>query len=687
MFLSPQVGARLLVFHRKWAQITGDQWVLETLQQGLRMEFLYQPFQRLKETFVPKNGLQESVILEEINTLLGKHVIESVPRNEINQGFYSTIFVVPKRQGGLRPILNLRPLNQMIIPKHFKMETLRSILKGLRKGDYAITLDLTDAYFHIPIHPQFKQFLRFRFLGKSYQFRAMPFGLRSAPRVFTKIMAVIGAYLRQKLMYIFMYLDDWLMINANKTLLESQLQCLLKLLKSLGLIVNVKKSVLVPTQNLEYLGAHFNLEIGIVTPTEKRFHSIQEIILNLIDSSSTQAVVLLRLLGIMASCIYLIPMGRLHMRPIQLYLLAWWRPNIQPLNHEIPVKPSLIQHLKWWENRQNVFQGMPLEDPVCQMTLLTDASETGWGAHLDQWQTAGTWPPEYKMKHINWLELKAVFLALTEALHLVKNKTILVRSDNATVISYINKQGGTHSAELCYLTWDLYQWCIQNQVLIRAAHIPGRKNTLADALSRGKCQTRMTEWTLDNTVVNLIFHQMGTPTVDLFATYQNNKLPVYCSPVPDVNALQIDALAFNWTGMFAYAFPPPILIPRVLQKIREEKCVVILIAPMWPRQSWYPQILEMLIELPIKLPNVPNLLSQILHNFQVYHQNPEILNLVAWKLSNSTINQKDFLKELQQLWQMPEKHQLKQFMTQDSEFISAGVKNGILIPLRQLYLT
>ena len=57
MFLSPQVGARLLVFHRKWAQITGDQWVLETLQQGLRMEFLYQPFQRLKETFVPKNGV------------------------------------------------------------------------------------------------------------------------------------------------------------------------------------------------------------------------------------------------------------------------------------------------------------------------------------------------------------------------------------------------------------------------------------------------------------------------------------------------------------------------------------------------------------------------------------------------------------------------------------------------------
>lgn len=675
------------MFHRKWAQITEDQWVLETLEQGLRMEFLCQPCQRLKETCVPRKGVQEFVILEEINTLLEKHVIESVPRDEVRHGFYSTIFVVPKRQGGLRPILNLRPLNQLIIPKHFKMETLRSIMKGLKKGDYAVTLDLTDAYFHIPIHSQFKQFLRFRFLGKSYQFRAMPFGLRSAPRVFTKIMAVLGAYLRQKLMYIFMYLDDWLMINSNKSLLESQLKYLLNLLKDLGLIVNVKKSMLIPSQNLEYLGAQFNLESGIVTPTEKRFQSIQELIQILMNSTSTQAIVILRMLGIMASCIYLIPMGRLHMRPIQLYLLAWWRPNIHPLNHTIPVKMGLTHHLSWWTNRQNVFRGMPLEEPVCQMTLLTDASETGWGAHLGPWQTAGKWPPEFKRKHINWLELKAVFLALKQALHIVRSKTILVRSDNATVISYINKQGGTHSAELCYLTWELFQWCIQNQVAIRAAHIPGKKNTLADALSRGKCQTRMTEWTLDNTVVNSIFHQMGTPTVDLFATSHNNKLPVYCSPVPDVNALQIDALAFNWTGIYAYAFPPPILIPRVLQKIREEHCVVIMIAPMWPRHSWYPQILEMLIEVPIKLPDMPNLLFQILHNYQVYHQSPEILNLVAWKLSNSTISQRDFLKELQKLWQMPEKHQLKQFMMQDSEFLSAGVKNNILIPLRHLYPT
>ena len=100
---------------------------------------------------------------------------------------------------------------------------------------------------------------------------------------------------------------------------------------------------------------------------------------------------------------------------------------------------------------------------------------------------------------------------------------------------------------------------------------------------------------------------METPSIDLFATAQNKKLPVYCCPFPDINAFQVDALSISWKGMYAYAFPPPILIPKVLQKIREEMSIVLLIAPMWPRQSWYPQMIELLIKVPIKLPQWPDL--------------------------------------------------------------------------------
>ncbi|VDI48308.1 Hypothetical predicted protein [Mytilus galloprovincialis] len=191
------------MFHRKWTKITGDQWVLETLLEGLKLEFMSHPCLNIKETSVPRYDIHESVILTEISVLLEKNVIEHVPVGQENLGYYSTVFVVPKRQGGLQPILNLKPLNQIVVPHHFKMEILRSIMKALKKGDYAVTLGLADAYFHIPIHTDYKQFLRFRFLGHSYQFRAMPFGLKSAPRVFTKIMAVLAAYLRKLMIQIF----------------------------------------------------------------------------------------------------------------------------------------------------------------------------------------------------------------------------------------------------------------------------------------------------------------------------------------------------------------------------------------------------------------------------------------------------------------------------------------------------
>ncbi|CAC5368761.1 unnamed protein product [Mytilus coruscus] len=197
--VSLQVGVRLLHYHSQWVQITQDKLVLQIVKNGLILDFVSLPaFTGVKETVVPRVGAKRSSILEEVNSLLEKHAIEPVLKSAENQGYYSTIFMVPKRQGGLRPILNLKPLNQFVIPHHFKMETLRSILKSLKIGDWAVKLDLQDAYFHIPIHKHYRKFLRFSILGKKYQYRALPFGLRSAPRIFTKVMAVVGAFCENK---------------------------------------------------------------------------------------------------------------------------------------------------------------------------------------------------------------------------------------------------------------------------------------------------------------------------------------------------------------------------------------------------------------------------------------------------------------------------------------------------------
>ncbi|XP_071133050.1 uncharacterized protein [Mytilus edulis] len=150
----------------------------------------------------------------------------------------------------MRPVINLRPLNGYLQKKHFKMDSLTKVLNIVKPGDWAITLDLSDAYLHVPIFPSHCQYLRFYLQNQAFQFKALCFGPTSAPRVFTKIVSVVAAYLRTKNIRLVVYLDDWLIINQQKAhLCLDRAECL-NLLVSLGFIVNKEKSKLVPEIDL-----------------------------------------------------------------------------------------------------------------------------------------------------------------------------------------------------------------------------------------------------------------------------------------------------------------------------------------------------------------------------------------------------------------------------------------------------
>ena len=136
--------------------------------------------------------------------------------------------------------------------------------------------------------------------------------------------------------------------------------------------------------------------------------------------------------------------------------------------------------------------------------------------------------------------------------------------DNSTVVAYLNKQGGTHSAEMCALLWKIMTWCHHYHITLKARHIPGCLNVMADILSRSN-QGQSTEWSLHPKVFKQICQMWFTPHVDLFATHLNHNLLLYVSPVPDPNAWDIDALNINWTALAAYVYPPTTLLHRVIQ--------------------------------------------------------------------------------------------------------------------------
>ena len=202
--------------------------------------------------------------------------------------------------------------------------------------------------------------------------------------------------------------------------------------------------------------------------------------------------------------------------------------------------------------------------------ILTDASNAGWGAHLNQESTGGLWSQHKKHLHINLLELKAVFLALQFFKKNCINNLFLMASDNTSVVSYINKQGGMKSAALCALMWRILTWCHNNNVTIRARHVLGSLNLIVDGLSR-RNQIQSTEWSLSPQIFKKISKLWESPQVDLFSTSLNKKLPLYVSPIPDPQAWAVDALNIPWENLVEYAFLPLPFCPR-LYKNSSLKC-------------------------------------------------------------------------------------------------------------------
>lgn len=452
---------------------------------------------------------------------------------------------------------------------------------------------------------------------------------------------------------------------------------MLNLIVRLGFLINVDKSSITPNQSIIYIGALFKVDQGIILPTPERVQWIISAVHSLMNGKIT-ARHYLHLLGKIASCLELIPNAKLFMRPIQLHILENWSPLKMSLEFQIPCTQKLKAHLKWWLSLANITQGRSLILSQQTITVTTDASLTGWRGHIKNQTVQVLWTEQMKLQHINNLEFHAVFLTIKTYQKLLQNKQVLVRTDNTTVGQYINKQGGTHSLLLCQQVWDLWMFALEHNMVLKAAHIAGVKNILADQLSRIKI--RATELKLTNVVVQKIFQIWGHPTIDLFATFENKKGVVFCSWIQHPQSLTVDALTINWDNMFAYAYPPLTLIPKVLQHMQKFQCEIIRIAPFWPTQHWYPQLLQLLVAYPLRIPTVENLLTQ--GKRKVAHPDPDIFKLTAWRLSTNVLKQEVFQKMLRNCCQLPGDYVLRRTINVSSENSIAGVLNRKLIPIQ-----
>ena len=487
------MGCRLQAFLPAWAAITDDRFVLSVIRNGFAIE-LAEPIPGGVLRVPTRAGSRQSqaALAPEITVLLRKRAIERVKDHP--RLCLSPVFVVPKRSGKFRMILNLKAINRYIRPVHFRMETLATILPMLRPGDWAVSIDLSDAYHHVPIARPSQRLLGFAFAGRVYRYRALPFGLSPAPRIFTRLVSAVAAYFREQGIRLFCFLDDWLIVADSPQRLIAHRDITISVVQRLGFLINWEKSALEPTQRPVFLGAEIDLPGLRARPTPERVGTILAAARSLRDKHVASARSWLQFLGYLASLVDVLPDCRLYMRPLQIHFLGHFRPNVDPLSLRVPVTNLVRPHLARWMCRPFLTQGKCLHQPYPSVTVTTDASLLGWGAVSEGRMVSGDWYHLPVLPHINQLEFRAVMLACKHFQTFLSGKAVLIQTDNVTVAAYINRQGGTHSLSLNRLAAQFWRWCHTWNIFPVATYLPGQENLVADFLSRGR--QLPSEWTL-----------------------------------------------------------------------------------------------------------------------------------------------------------------------------------------------
>jgi len=632
--LGPAVGYFSQQQLNYWVAQASDPWVVSTLTQGYKLQFRCRPpvFSRVKMTTI-NDPAKEVALNQELSVLLAKGAIEPVDPILEPGGFYSTYFLIRKKGGGLRPILDLRELNKFLKILPFHMLSTADVLRTVARGEWFTSIDLKDAYFHVPIVPHHRQFLRFAFRGRHFQFRVLPFGLSLSPRVFTRCVAAALSPLQSQGMKILPYLDDWLICAPSRLQSTQDTALLLSHVARLGLRVNMEKSCLNPSQSLTFIGVALDSVTMRACPSAQRLDDILQLLPLFKGGRSLSYILFLRLLGKLAAASTVVPLGLLSLRPLQRWLNGL---HLDPKWHrhrKIRVSQQCLSTLSPWRRRSYMSRGVAMGSvPFRRETVTTDASLSGWGAVWQNRTARGLWSALDCTDHINVLELRAVHLALRHFLPYLKGRHVLVRSDNTTTVYHINHQGGTKSARLLEVSQALLTWAAPCLASLRSMYLPGERNQVADFLSRHKPPPG--EWRLHPEVVANIWGLFGRAEVDLFASRTSTHCLLWFSLMEKTSPLGQDALAHSWPGCLLYAYPPlPLILPTLLRVLHQGHRLL-LVAPFWPARTWFSLLHRLCCGTPWRLPNRGDLLSQL--EGRIWHPDPGRLQLWVWPLEGPT---------------------------------------------------
>ena len=319
----------------------------------------------------------------------------------------SRLFTVPKRdvpEGRL--ILDLSALNAFISCPSFRMLTMRDIRLLLPQHFWTVALDLTDGYWHIAVTPRKRPFLGFRYRDQNWRFRAMPFGLNVAPRIFTKLMAHAVKLMAEAGVWCLPYLDDLLIVSPTQEDCLAHREKAIGILKSLGWMLNDRKSRLQPAQVFDWLGFTFDLLSHTVQAAPDKRENLCLRLRSVVTSRYCSKRGLMQLQGLANWIGQFDPLVRLLLSRTRALLKIFRR---RKLDAPFVLSPGMRLSLVKWLSFPSLPQA--LGNPSPTILIQTDASLQGWGFQINQTAFKGKFDTSMSY-NINILELLTIWFSL-----------------------------------------------------------------------------------------------------------------------------------------------------------------------------------------------------------------------------------------------------------------------------------
>ncbi|KAH7823075.1 putative Reverse transcriptase (RNA-dependent DNA polymerase) [Monocercomonoides exilis] len=463
-----------------------------------------------------------------IKKQLETNIIKPIQEKDVKH--LNPVFVIRKKDGGWRQIVDCRRLNNAIKTIYYKQEDHRTVEKIILEKDYAVTLDLSQAYYLIKISEELSPFISFVFKGIYYAYHGMPFGYKDAPRTFTKVMRKVLKYMRDEWsVRAIAYLDDIVLLHQNPQELNIIVEKTLSMFNKLGLLVNSEKCHLIPCQQFKFLGFQWDTNQFVVQIEESKKTELMKECKKWRRIAQNNRVVSIKkfasLIGKLNATRFVYQEASLNLS--QLYKLLNIALSLNGWQGKMRVNASITNCLMKWSERLKENQPRRLNPVFRQDAILTtDASGFATGATLkannQMLDFHKPLPPPVRNQSSNYRELFAINQAIAHFSNSIRNQEIrnlLIRSDNTTAVYNLNRWGaGPNLRTLLKKIWNQTHAL---KVVVKAQHIPGERNVRADGLSR---LAKGGDYEVGQEALEEITNQLQMHiTLDAFATKTQNQ--------------------------------------------------------------------------------------------------------------------------------------------------------------------